>query len=308
MPPVGTGSSPSERYKFTGKEELAETGYIDFGARQYDPQAPRFTTIDPLAELSRRHSPFVYAYNNPLRFIDPDGMSPVGADGLTDEQFVSSHGNAEEQESQKKGNKEEERGEGDKGKKSSWLEKFGDWLGIPEYKPLDKGTLEEYVRDTYCPDCGKGTIQNKTGEIFEQMIEKYFETFHIFEGFRVIKNPLNAKIPGDSKNTVPDFFGVAYSDRHLPNVSSFYEVESFLEAKATKNNIGAASFAGQLKVQIQAAQRMNVKEIIFLTTSSIKLTSKLHQYASERGITLTHYHAEYIIVDNLMSINFKKVP
>ena len=117
VPPVGTGSSPSERYKFTGKEELAETGYIDFGARQYDPQAPRFTTIDPLAELSRRHSPFVYAYNNPLRFIDPDGMSPVGADGLTDEQFVSSHGNADEQESQKKGNKEKEHG-GD-GKKGS---------------------------------------------------------------------------------------------------------------------------------------------------------------------------------------------
>ena len=66
-----------DNFKFTGKENLQGTGFIDFGARWYDNIVPRFITVDPLAELSRRFSPTVFANNNPQSFIDPDGMRAV---------------------------------------------------------------------------------------------------------------------------------------------------------------------------------------------------------------------------------------
>jgi RHS repeat-associated protein len=64
-------------FKFTDKENLPETGYTDFGARFYDNLVPRFITIDPLAENDCSFSPFIYAFNNPVNFIDPDGMWPT---------------------------------------------------------------------------------------------------------------------------------------------------------------------------------------------------------------------------------------
>ncbi len=66
-------------YGFTGKEEQDELGlgWIDIIARNYDASLGRWMNIDPLSEQFINQTPYNYANNNPMYFMDPDGMASV---------------------------------------------------------------------------------------------------------------------------------------------------------------------------------------------------------------------------------------
>lgn len=77
------------RQWYTGKFHDEETGLTYLGARLYDPMLGRFMGIDPIGFTDVNPSSFnryVYANNNPYKYIDPDGTYARGT-GFTDAQW-----------------------------------------------------------------------------------------------------------------------------------------------------------------------------------------------------------------------------
>ena len=72
---VGTSDNPR---KFTGKEYESDVKLYYFAARYYDPYIGRFTQRDPIGDGLNW---YIYAANNPLKFIDPTGLEWIWVDG-----------------------------------------------------------------------------------------------------------------------------------------------------------------------------------------------------------------------------------
>jgi len=72
---VGSVTSPKNEYLYNKKELQEETGLYDYGARYYDPEIGRFTTMDKFSEKYSYMSTYQYAANNPIKNIDMNGDS-----------------------------------------------------------------------------------------------------------------------------------------------------------------------------------------------------------------------------------------
>ena len=63
-----------KRYKYVGKERDEETGLYYYGARYYAAWIARFVSVDPLQLKYPHYTPYQYAGNKPVSYIDLDGL------------------------------------------------------------------------------------------------------------------------------------------------------------------------------------------------------------------------------------------
>lgn len=65
---------------YTGHEHLDRFGLINMNGRVYDPFLARFLSPDPFVQaptFSQNFNRYSYAFNNPLKYTDPDGNNPL---------------------------------------------------------------------------------------------------------------------------------------------------------------------------------------------------------------------------------------
>jgi RHS repeat-associated protein len=69
----------SYRYGFNGKEldKDMDGNCYDYGFRIYNPSLGRFLSVDPLTANYPWYTPYQFAGNNPIKFIDLDGLEEV---------------------------------------------------------------------------------------------------------------------------------------------------------------------------------------------------------------------------------------
>lgn len=68
------GQEHNQNFRYNGKEFYSGIGWSDYGFRFYNASIGRFMNLDPLLEQKVMQSPYVYAANNPIKYIDYMGL------------------------------------------------------------------------------------------------------------------------------------------------------------------------------------------------------------------------------------------
>lgn len=82
--PIRKFSTKVYKYGFNGKENDNEVkgdgNQQDYGMRVYDPRLAKFLSVDPLSNKYPYLTPYQFAGNSPIKFVDLDGLEPANPD------------------------------------------------------------------------------------------------------------------------------------------------------------------------------------------------------------------------------------
>ena len=71
-------NSGFQPFGFAGGQYDYQTGLVRFGARDYDSVTGRWTAKDPILFQGGQENLYVYVNNDPVNFVDPEGMARIG--------------------------------------------------------------------------------------------------------------------------------------------------------------------------------------------------------------------------------------
>ena len=222
---------PSDnKYKFNGKELQDEMiggnqlNLYDYGARNYDPALGRWMNIDPLAETSRGFSPYTYALDNPVYFIDPDGME---ANTFFHSKFLNENGGHWTDQNRTQGDANSEGNESNNGGSGNNSSGPGD--------PPTTSSIWDFFKSIFkrVPKSAEEAEQSNVDRVFFTDVTNYYKEGNLIM-LEILATIITTPVGGEANGAIKIVSSVKSDSKLLA-----YAVETFESSTALRNEANA---------------------------------------------------------------------